>query len=125
MVRERWWWNGKWGRLARRDLEIHRDEVWSVEAPDRRAGRKVETVHRLKRDRSAGQMLSGAVGAAHELSDRAAPDLLGAGTTPSPRGCTWPASSAPSSSPSCGVVPAAALPDPNGLTGARRLQDAP
>jgi hypothetical protein len=27
MVRERWWWNGKWGRIARRDVMIHRDDV--------------------------------------------------------------------------------------------------
>jgi hypothetical protein len=25
-MRERWWWNGKWGRLARRDVEIHRED---------------------------------------------------------------------------------------------------
>lgn len=33
MARVSWWWNGKWGRLARRDVEIHHQpESWSVEA---------------------------------------------------------------------------------------------
>ena len=33
MARARWWWNGKWGRLARRDVIIHHEpEVWSAEA---------------------------------------------------------------------------------------------
>jgi hypothetical protein len=31
MGRVCWWWNGKWGRLARRDVEIHyTPESWSV-----------------------------------------------------------------------------------------------
>ena len=33
MARVSWWWNGKWGRLARRDVEIHHQpESWAVEA---------------------------------------------------------------------------------------------
>jgi hypothetical protein len=33
MARVSWWWNGKWGRLARRDVEIHHEpESWTVEA---------------------------------------------------------------------------------------------
>jgi hypothetical protein len=33
MARVSWWWNGKWGRLARRDVEIHHEpESWVVEA---------------------------------------------------------------------------------------------
>lgn len=33
-MRERvaWWWNNRWGHLARRDVKIFRDgEIWSVE----------------------------------------------------------------------------------------------
>lgn len=26
MEREQWWWNGKWGRIARLDVMIWRDE---------------------------------------------------------------------------------------------------
>jgi hypothetical protein len=33
VARVSWWWNGKWGRLARRDVEIHHvPESWTVEA---------------------------------------------------------------------------------------------
>jgi hypothetical protein len=33
MARVSWWWNGKWGRLARRDVEIHHEpESWTVQA---------------------------------------------------------------------------------------------
>ena len=33
MARVSWFWNGKWGRLARRDVEIHHEpESWAVEA---------------------------------------------------------------------------------------------
>jgi hypothetical protein len=33
VARVSWWWNGKWGRLARRDVEIHHEpESWLVEA---------------------------------------------------------------------------------------------
>jgi hypothetical protein len=33
VARVSWWWNGNWGRLARRDAEIHHvPESWSVEA---------------------------------------------------------------------------------------------
>jgi hypothetical protein len=32
MARYRSWWNGKWGRLARRDVIIHHEEKWYVEA---------------------------------------------------------------------------------------------
>ena len=31
MARVAWWWNGKWGKLARRDVEIHHQpETWTV-----------------------------------------------------------------------------------------------
>lgn len=31
-MRERWWWNGRWGRLARHDVKVYRDGGrWSVE----------------------------------------------------------------------------------------------
>src|SRR5262245_7776770 len=26
------WWNGRWGRLARRDIWLKHDQVWRVEA---------------------------------------------------------------------------------------------
>ena len=26
------WWNGRWGRLARRDVRLVHDEIWRVEA---------------------------------------------------------------------------------------------
>ena len=35
--RRRHWWNGKWGRLARRDVLLYEDDEtgrWSVEARD-------------------------------------------------------------------------------------------
>jgi hypothetical protein len=33
MARVSWFWNGKWGWLARRDVEIHHElESWAVEA---------------------------------------------------------------------------------------------
>jgi hypothetical protein len=33
MARVSWFWNAKWGRLARRDVEIHHEpESWAVEA---------------------------------------------------------------------------------------------
>lgn len=35
--RKRHWWNGKWGRLARRDVLLYQDDKtsrWSVEARD-------------------------------------------------------------------------------------------
>lgn len=32
MVRRHWWWNARWGRLARRDVFIHeQDGRWAVE----------------------------------------------------------------------------------------------
>lgn len=32
-MRQRWWWNGRWGRLARRDIYLYADP-WRVEARD-------------------------------------------------------------------------------------------
>jgi hypothetical protein len=32
LQRTGWWWNGRWGRLARRDIKIFTDgKSWSVE----------------------------------------------------------------------------------------------
>jgi hypothetical protein len=31
--RFKWWWNGRWGRLARRDVKVYRDgDTFRVEA---------------------------------------------------------------------------------------------
>ena len=37
------WWNGRWGRLARRDVRLTHQQRWTVEALDGGAEGKVKT----------------------------------------------------------------------------------